>query len=231
MEKRATVAKKAKPTIHLKGFGGCDQSDATAEKFFTFASAKNDATAQCNLALMMLHNGRYAEAFQWATLSAAQGDTQTDGMAERVLASLYCEEDAEGLTKSYVRALYWTKKAAMAGDKLVFLLVSNIVMKEEVGCYYEGLYWLNQGTLRGHERAGSEKTKLVSHLRSFCSGCLKVSSSFPCKLRGCTRCLAAYYCSKECQKDHWARVHKFMCCDKNGKPHFSVFRDNDFKDM
>ena len=34
-------------------------------------------------------------------------------------------------------------------------------------------------------------------------------SSIP--LKRCTGCLKIYYCSKECQEEHWRKVHKRHC--------------------
>ena len=113
--------------FHVGGLGGCDQSDATAEEFYTLAAASNYPLAQSMLATLMNKNGRYAEALQWATLAAAQGSC-TNGIAERVLASLYIADGAEEITKSPARALYWAKKAAMAGRKDAFYCVAKLIM-------------------------------------------------------------------------------------------------------
>ena len=33
----------------------------------------------------------------------------------------------------------------------------------------------------------------------------------------CSRCHTCYYCSKECQKEHWEKVHKFHCKFLSGR--------------
>ena len=83
------------------------------------ATAKKYPQAQLIRAHLMKEDDRYAEALQWATLAVAQGDCRK-GNAQLVLASLFAKEDPEGTTKSCACALYWRRKAEMAGDKESF---------------------------------------------------------------------------------------------------------------
>ena len=156
-EQRHTMAQYIMGLFHWKGLGGCDQSDAVAEKFYTLAAAKNESRAQLNLAHLMKKNGRYTEALQWATLSAHGGCP--DSKAECFRASLYYGADTEGII---ARDLYWRRKAAMAGDKESFCCVAHLIMEfnieifgvAEVGEYGKALYWYRQGALWGCEIEG-----------------------------------------------------------------------------
>jgi len=42
-----------------------------------------------------------------------------------------------------------------------------------------------------------------------CDKCHKLYMSY--QLKRCSRCKVIYYCSKECQKNDWKKIHKFIC--------------------
>ncbi|KKM44825.1 hypothetical protein LCGC14_1561450 [marine sediment metagenome] len=42
-----------------------------------------------------------------------------------------------------------------------------------------------------------------------CDKCHKLYMSY--QLKRCSRCKVIYYCSKECQKKDWKKIHKFIC--------------------
>lgn len=52
-----------------------------------------------------------------------------------------------------------------------------------------------------------------------CSGCLKQGDGD--KLRSCSACLKAKYCSRECQKKHW-KIHKKVCIHSKSPLRFAV---------
>ncbi|CAA7263518.1 unnamed protein product [Cyclocybe aegerita] len=43
-----------------------------------------------------------------------------------------------------------------------------------------------------------------------CTNCSKIDGSGGCELKRCEKCKIVYYCSRDCQKEHW-EVHKTQC--------------------
>lgn len=59
------------------------------------------------------------------------------------------------------------------------------------------------------EKKGS---KMIGQSSMFvCANCLRTESEEGKGLKSCSKCLLTFYCSKECQKDHWKSAHKKEC--------------------
>ena len=92
-------------------------------------------------------------------------------------------------------------------------------------CIPKSLYWLRRASDdKGDKDARMKARGLEGCLQNFCHGCLKTAidsprepgiEQCPGKLQKCTRCKAAWYCGKSCQKGHWKRGHKVDCIDPN----------------
>lgn len=54
--------------------------------------------------------------------------------------------------------------------------------------------------------AGNKNVQIMTS-KFGCSNCGKMNA----KLNSCSACCIVKYCSKECQKEHWKKVHKEQC--------------------
>jgi len=66
------------------------------------------------------------------------------------------------------------------------------------------------GPLKSGGGIGLAQTPGVAFSRKVCSNCTKAPAAGK-SLLACAKCAAAFYCSKECQKQHWAAGHKQLC--------------------
>lgn len=59
-----------------------------------------------------------------------------------------------------------------------------------------------------------ESAKNQNMRKESCEHCGKHSSKLGYELQQCRRCLAAYYCSRECQIAEWKKKHKWECAER-----------------
>ena len=81
--------------------------------------------------------------------------------------------------------------------------------------FTRGMQWARRGAEKGDQTAISQLRTLEKGASSMCILCDKKAPSENAFLR-CSRCRAAWYCSKDCQVQHWKAEeggHK-RCCIK-----------------
>jgi len=66
------------------------------------------------------------------------------------------------------------------------------------------------GSFKSGAGLGSAHTSGVAFSRKVCSNCTKAPAAGK-SLLACAKCAAAFYCGKECQKQHWSAGHKQLC--------------------
>lgn len=184
-------------------------------EFFTTAAQKGCARSQ--FAIGVLGNSAQ-EAVLWFTLAAAQENEQ----AQCKLAAMY-EKGYDGLLeKSSFKALYWSKRAAVGtayanahaefAGHLMRVAIEHYGSCQIVGFspIPEALFWARKAA-GGGSVAGEDMLKSLEEAYSqLCDLCGKPSQP-DCKLVRCSRCKAAYYCGRECQRKHWRVGHKADC--------------------
>ena len=125
-----------------------------------------------------------------------------------------------GVHQSDKEAVTWYRKAADQGHvNAQFNLGVKYVNGQGVPkSDKEALKWYQKAANQGHigAKAAFERLKLkqkdsaASVPASPSTGCANCGIS-TANLRGCSRCKAIFYCSKECQVAHWKSEHKAAC--------------------
>ena len=74
---------------------------------------------------------------------------------------------------------------------------------------------LKQGKLKSHSVGGTDLDNLEESLKTACANCLVFEWDQPdlkrSPLKVCKGCNKIYYCSRECQEEHWRKVHRKQC--------------------
>lgn len=70
---------------------------------------------------------------------------------------------------------------------------------------------------RPQEAAPAQEQQHTLHLPRCSYGCCDSVPSLGTRLKACSGCEQASYCSKTCQKRHWKQIHKYLCT--NAKRH------------
>jgi TPR repeat protein len=199
------------------------QSLEEAWRLFSLAAQKGNIDSQYNLGSFyingMIRERNDVEAIRWFTLAAEQGHVQSQAM----LASIFGNDPKGGLTQSYVRAKYWSGKAARQNDApsqynyAVFLLAlanqffeqeSNVVGHSAIP---KALFWLQKAKANGDKESDEQISWIDDAIKGKCSCCRKSQESMTTKLQRCSRCKSAYYCDRECLAKHWKMGHKADC--------------------
>ena len=179
------------------GEGGVQKSYPRAKELFELAIAQGNANAQFHLAQMYRDaqgvDQSYERAAEYYEAAAIQGDSR----AQYDLGCLYC--NGRGVVRSYETAREWMLKAAEQGNENA------------------------PGPLQQLETAldkihGTTTPPFVPKPLE-CTNCFKPHTES--KLRPCSRCHEAFYCSKKCQKKHWkqkdSHAHRHHCKKKKKK--------------
>ena len=113
--------------LYCRGIG-VERNVDTALQYFKKAAAKGNAEAQNSKVIGNCHHqkGRYEEAFNWYTKSAAHGHVN----AERNLGVLY--EHGRGVTKDISTAIEWYTKAAENGHVNAVKHLRKLIGEEAV---------------------------------------------------------------------------------------------------
>lgn len=73
------------------------------------------------------------------------------------------------------------------------------------------LYWMRKAQANGFSYATQCVEDLEKKCKRHCENCHKSANEVAGELKACTRCRAAYYCGRDCQRAHWKRGHKTDC--------------------
>lgn len=73
---------------------------------------------------------------------------------------------------------------------------------------------VNEVLKRHAAKVSQTEEKRANIQKEVCENCSKRAQDLQIELLQCSRCLAAYYCSKKCQISHWKRQHKKDCAQR-----------------
>jgi TPR repeat protein len=82
-----------------------------AARLYRTAADRGDATAQCNVGILLASEEKIEEAFRYFALAADQG--YTDGETNLGI----CYRDGDGTEVDLGKARYWFERAAAKGDE------------------------------------------------------------------------------------------------------------------
>lgn len=222
--------------FYKNGLGGCQKSDLLAERSYSLPAKKQNHFAQCELAILMNDSGRHSESLRWLTLSAVLGHLRSQHM----LSLLFFNADSKGIDSSNERALYWGKRASLAGCEKSAWLSGSIAYDISIryfgkgfsdrsfpsfDCYPQVVTLFRKGKSGGCNYGNQSLEQFEKFILMHCAKCYKPASSLSSKMKRCSRCKVRHYCSKECQQEHWRGGHKRDCCDENGNTYFSPSPD------
>mmetsp|Transcript_9266 Transcript_9266/g.14244 ORF Transcript_9266/g.14244 Transcript_9266/m.14244 type:complete len:316 (+) Transcript_9266:402-1349(+) len=178
--------------------------------------------AQYDLALFYDKNNEKEKYLHYITLAASQGHSKS----YTALGSLFIHAKC-GLTQSLILAKHYAGKSLEDAYAVFNFSFASFLLRQE---RYEGivdipghspiptfLFW-GRRALEGDlpvefkDIAIECISELENDIKSHCANCRKEAgcSSF----KRCVRCLAAWYCGKECQVQHWKAGHKMDCVGK-----------------
>ena len=131
------------------------------------------------------------------------------------LARHYLQRSADG---GHYRAFFYLAKTLIDLGKLQY--DSNIFIPG-YSPVPKALYWyresLEHAIIEGEEGilplVRTHLKELEASVQDHCANCDKKANALPKgdKLKCCVRCHAAWYCSKDCQVEHWRAGHKNDC--------------------
>ncbi len=178
--------------------------------------------AQYDLALFYDKNNEKEKYLHYITLAASQGHSKS----YTALGALFIHAEC-GLTQSLILAKHYAGKSLEDAYAIFNFSYASLFLEKE---RYEEfmdipghspiptfLFWgrrAMEGNLPVEFKDIVIKfiSELENHVKSRCANCRKETgcSSF----KRCVRCLAAWYCGKECQVQHWKAGHKIDCIKK-----------------
>ena len=196
---------------------GVPKSSEEAKRWWMAATKQGHAVAEYNLACMYKDEGNDAECLRHLKGSASEGYEQ----ACFYLGMAHCNGNY-GLQKSSEEAIHLVTPAAERGhaksmDLLGFVMCcpEPYLMEPVNPNFTKGMHWLRRAAATGSEDAISHLKEIEDDASSRCFWCNKKAPHEKEHLR-CSRCRAAWYCSKDCQRRHWKATeggHK-KCCIK-----------------
>jgi TPR repeat protein len=159
------------------------------------------------------------EANKWLILAAAQGHAQ----AQYTMGELYLQ-GTDQLPQSLLNGHFWLKMAALKGIGKAQRLMSELVpvIKNRL---FDGhnkvLGYCGQLEAYFWSQKASGATLDKRHNECAAAGCEEKQSE-SVRIRSCAICMAVAvgYCSKACQRKHWALVHKVHC------KHFVAYKES-----
>jgi TPR repeat protein len=171
------------------------------------------------------------EGIRWMTLAAAQGHVE----AQDMLASLYGNASGrKDMKQNLFRAKYWAYQAgAQNNGPSQFLLAKTLILlarqtfdgntsKLGYSTIPRMLFWLRRAEANGFTPDATQMiSKSEGQISAQCACCGKSSDkdengvNNATKLQQCGRCMAAYYCGKDCLTKHWKMGHKADCLSKD----------------
>ena len=206
------------------------QSDSKAFPYFKEAADLGCPISQSNVGnSYMLGKGvekDEAKAAHYFTLAFSQNKCD---LAAYHLGFFYCSSTG-GLEMSHVRAKYYLEDAAKKGRGAAYhpLATTLLALSWEqydqpnipgYSCTPQVVYWTRKAAGEPDASAiiASQNLKEMERYETAqCSYCNKdARSHHPEKLKRCTRCMAEWYCGKDCQKQHWVDGHKSDCIKRN----------------
>jgi TPR repeat protein len=208
--------------IYRRGETECGvvRSIQVSQQFFRLAIYEGSPEALNAIAILNRDEpeGDAAEAVRCFTLAAAQGHA----VSQYCIGSLH-RKGLCGLKESTNNSLFWMKKSALQGNAdaqahvaMDLIECSDRACLPGTSCYSvdggpEALFWARKGVEAGNKGA---KVYLDAFEKEFCAKCIfcekrpKVGEH----LSRCTRCKGSFYCSRECQEQHWRVAgHKDDC--------------------
>ena len=181
--------------------------------------------AQYDLAVFYDKNNEKEKYLHYITLAASQGHSKS----YTALGALFIHAEYV-LTQSLILAKHYAGKSLEDAYAIYNFSFASFLLEQE---RYEGivdipghspiptcLFWGRralEGDLPVKEKDIAIKciSELENHLKSHCANCrMEVGCS---SFKRCVRCLAAWYCGKECQVQHWKAGHKIDCVSINRK--------------
>jgi TPR repeat protein len=207
--------------IYRKGEPECGvvRSIQASQQFFRTAIYEGSPEALNELAILNRDEpeGDTAEAVRCFTLAAAQGHA----VSQYGIGSLH-RKGQGGLEESTNNSLFWMKKSALQGyaDAQAHVAMDLIEFSDRAclpgtRCYSvdggpEALFWARKGVEAGHKAAKVYLDGFKERFSIKCIFCAKRPKTGE-KLSRCTRCKGSFYCSRECQEQHWRFGHKDDC--------------------
>lgn len=85
----------------------------------------------------------------------------------------------------------------------------------------------NEGNEGNKGNEGNEEQKEDEYKKT-CIECGHINTNIQGNKLKCARCKHARYCNTNCQKTHWAAVHKYECIACNN-PNFDSYSDNEYE--
>ena len=208
-----------------------EQSHSKAFSLFKEAADIGCAVSQSNVGICYA-DGKGVEvnelmAVHYFTLAYNQNQCKTAGY---YLGGFFFR-GAGGLEKSLPRAKHYLEGAAKEGLASAYLALATVLMelsKEQYAgqdipghsCIPRVLYWTRKASKELTDPSAPIAARNLELIESYedasCSSCFKTAQTHhPKKLTRCARCMAVWYCDKECQRKHWLAGHKVDCVKHN----------------
>ena len=205
---------------YKEGKDGFSKSPEEAKRWLLAATEQGQAKAEFCLADLFREEGNDAEYVRYLRASASKGYDH----ACYQLGQAYIRGEC-GLQESTKEAIRVATPAAENGHTQSMALLGFAMCFPEPWVdprndpnFTKGVHWLRKGAGRGNETS-IELLGMLEGIGDLCFMCGKnAAKEAPPKkahLR-CSRCRAAWYCSKNCQAQHWNAEeggHK-QCCIK-----------------
>ena len=198
--------------------GNVPKSSDQAKRWLFSAAERGHAPAECRLAVMMRDEGDDAEYIRLIRSSESKG---YNGACYLLGTSYY--KGGCGLPKSWEEAVRVLTPAAERGDALSMGLLGAIICNDvenqlaprDNPSFTRGMHWIRRAVEKGDRDSIKFLSTVELDVSKKCFRCRSQAPPDKAFLR-CSRCRAAWYCSKECQVQHWKAEeggHK-QCCIK-----------------
>ena len=203
---------------YYKGTDGLPKSTTEAKRWWLAAAEQGHAIAESALALILKDEGNDAEFLRYMRGSASKGYDE----ACYILGVAHFKGE-HGLQTSSEEAIRVLQPAAERGHAKSMSLLGRVMCKLDPELplplprdnpnLAKGMHWLRRVAATGDPITIAKIKAVEEWASSICFRCNKEAPPETAFLR-CSRCRAAWYCSKDCQVQHWRAKeagHKHFC--------------------
>jgi len=203
-------------------FPKCDAFERARELYLL---AKHNKHLSANLLLGSLYHavGDDAESLRYYKMGADEAGCNES--------SYYVGVYYQEVEESWDLAIPYFERAAKNGRADAQFALSQALMQQAKKLFMSweipgkspvprAMYWARRAVATESSSASSPSsdglaqhylTQMINLMKTRCAGCDAIDEDgFDKK---CSRCKASFYCSRECQKNHWRAGHKIDCCD------------------